>query len=225
MEREALTPLGEFYCLRSACVAQRNFQGVTDRGELTDLWWDIHRLKHNTRRVDHPCQLPPGLMRRLIALFTNEGELILDPFNGAGTSTLVAEQLNRRYFGIEISKTYHDLALRRHRQLRGGFDPFAKTNRVPGAKNSPVKRLQKQKYAVSKKMLQLEVRRIARTLGHMPTRSDVEQLSRFPMEYYRSYFISWGEVCAAARTTGMSENRPGMKHSDHSRQRGLFAEE
>jgi len=206
-EAESLNTLKEFYCLRQDCVRARRLAKHQDTEPLSDLWWDIHRLKHNSRRVDHPCQLPPALMRRLIALFTAEGELVLDPFNGAGTTTLAAEQLGRRFIGIELSPAYHELATRRHADLRAGLDPFAKTSRVPKAKNSNVKRLVKQQYAVPKKQLQLEVRRIARLLGKLPTREDVMRMGRYPIDYYDRYFISWGEVCAAARHAGMSETR------------------
>src|SRR5206468_1812670 len=51
-----LQTLAEQYCLRASCMAQRNRSTVTDRAKLTDLWSDVHRLKHNSRRVDHPCQ-------------------------------------------------------------------------------------------------------------------------------------------------------------------------
>jgi hypothetical protein len=41
----------------------------------------------------------------------------------------------------------------------------------------------------------------------LPTREEVEQQSQYPIRYFDEYFISWGEVCAAARTTGMKETR------------------
>ena len=208
LEKESLSPLAEFFCNRSSCVARRKRNGISDRGELTDLWYDIHRLKHNSRRVDHPCQLPPTLMRRLISLFTYPNEVILDCFNGAGTSTLAAQQIGRQYIGIELSEQYHKIALQRHDDLNRGQDPFGKKDLIPTAKNSRVPRLPKQTYEVSKKVLQLDVKRIAQQLGRLPTHAEVEALSKYPIEYFDTYFVSWGEVCAAARTTGMSE-KPG----------------
>ncbi|HEX4945171.1 MAG TPA: site-specific DNA-methyltransferase, partial [Blastocatellia bacterium] len=173
-----LTALDENYCLRASCVARRTWAQVQDRRPIADLWPDIHRLKHNSKRVDHPCQLPPTLMRRLFATFTNPGEMILDCFNGAGTSTLVAQQMERKYIGIELSVQYHELAAQRHAELLAGRDPFGKDASVPTAKNSPVQRLQKQKYAVSKKVLQLEVKRIALELGRLPTKEEVRELGQ-----------------------------------------------
>jgi site-specific DNA-methyltransferase (adenine-specific) len=204
-EEACLKPLKEFYCLRATCIARRRSSGKSDCSAISDIWHDIHRLKHNSRRVDHPCQLPPLLMRRLFALFTNPGEIILDCFDGAGTSTLVARQMNRSFIGIELSQQYHEIALQRHEQIELGGDPFGKADRVLTAKNSPVQRLPRQKYEVAKKDLQMDVKRIARQLGHIPTKKEVEALSKFPIEYFDKYFTSWGEVCAAARTTGMTE--------------------
>ncbi len=199
-----VSPAKEFACLRQICVDSRGRTPST-RSEPGDLWHDIHRLKHNSRRVDHPCQLPPLLMRRLYSLFTEKGELVLDPFNGAGTSTLVAEQMGREYIGIELSKEYHDLAMRRHEEIKDGKDPFGKQNVIPTAKNSRVPRLAQQQYVVSKKVLQLDIRRIAKELGHLPKREEVISRSPYPIDYFDNYFTGWGEVCAAARTTGMSE--------------------
>ncbi len=207
-----LSPLAENFCLRASCVSQRQRKKIHDKEEISDLWHDIHRLKHNSRRVDHPCQLPPKIMRRLFALFTRQGEMVLDCFNGAGTSTLVASQMGRRFLGIEVSPEYHDIALKRHEMLAQGDDPFGKCASVPKVKNSPVERLPKQKYKVTKKALQLEIKQIAGQLGHLPTREEVMAFSRYPVEYFDRYFLSWSEACAAARTTGMSERPPEQKN-------------
>ena len=212
LEKIALKTLKENYCSRYNCVNSRRKQGIIDSNNLTNLWWDIHRLKHNSRRVDHPTQLPPRLMHRLISLFTNENEIVLDPFNGSGTTSLAAEQLNRKFIGIEISEYYHGIALKRHNDLRLGIDPFHKNDTIPKAKNSRVKRLPKQKYEVSKKTLQLEIKRISKQLGKIPTKKEVEIYSHYPFKYFDEYFIDWGEACAAARTTGMSESRNKSKN-------------
>jgi site-specific DNA-methyltransferase (adenine-specific) len=207
-ELRLLKPMAEFYCIRQSCINKRKNAGIEDSSDLTDLWYDIHRLKHNANRVDHPTQLPPNLMRRLISVFTSKDELILDCFNGAGTTTLVAQQMRRRFIGIELSSKYHRIAEKRHQELEKGRDPFGKKDLIPVAKNSVVPRLKKQRYKVSKKVLQLEVKRISRSLQRLPTKEEVKRLGKYPIKYYEEYFTSWGEACAAARTTGMSENPP-----------------
>ena len=126
--------------------------------------------------------------------------------------------------GIELSSQYHEIALQRHEQLIQGINPFAKMDTVPKVKNSPVQRLPKQKYRVSKKALQLEVKRIANEIGRLPSKDDVRMLSKFPIEYFEQYFVSWGEVCAAARTTGMSENPKTLEDSHSNEQLTLYVE-
>ncbi|MCW5960514.1 MAG: site-specific DNA-methyltransferase [Pyrinomonadaceae bacterium] len=206
-DNKYLTALDSRYCLRASCVSRRNGLFGSDRATLTNVWSDIHRLKHNSRRVDHPCQLPPDLMYRLISLFTEPGDLVLDPFDGAGTTSLCAEILERKYIGIEKEKKYHEMAATRHLEIKNGIDPFRKASRKLTAKNSIVPRLRKQKYEVSKKVLQMDAKRVASDLGRLPTRDDLMERSKYPIEYFDNYFVSWGEVCAAARTTGMSETR------------------
>jgi site-specific DNA-methyltransferase (adenine-specific) len=220
---QPLEPLAEWYCLRSQCVRTRQMMNVNDRGPLTDLWWDIHRLKHNSRRVDHPCQLPPQLMYRLISIFTEPEEVVLDCFNGAGTTTLTTHQLNRQYIGIELSEKYHEITQSRHCEIEEGLDPFRKEKRKLTEKNSPVERMPEQTYEVPKKTLQLEVRRVARILGRLPNRDEMIEHGKYPIKYYDEYFVSWGEVCAAARHDGMSEERNHKQKSESmSEQLSLF---
>jgi DNA modification methylase len=56
---------------------------------------------------------PEEIPRRLINLFTYKGDIILDPFNGAGTTTKVAHHERRRYIGIDISEKYCEIARNR----------------------------------------------------------------------------------------------------------------
>jgi len=205
-KENASMTIKEWYCVRQSCVKKRNTPNLADRQPITNIWWDIHRLKHNSRRVDHPCQLPPDLMKRLIYTYTNEGDIVLDPFNGAGTTSLVAQLMNRKYIGIELSEKYHVIATERHQEINEGIDPFRKAERKISAKNSRVARRKKQKYVVSKKVLQLDVKRIAEELGKKPTKEEVKELSKYPFEYFEDYFIDWGEVCGAVGKKGMNEN-------------------
>ncbi|RYE37650.1 MAG: site-specific DNA-methyltransferase, partial [Sphingobacteriales bacterium] len=207
-EMGAILSLKEGYCIREGCIKTRKKLGINDREHTTNIWWDIHRLMHNSRRVDHPCQLPPNFMYRLISLFTNKNEIILDPFNGAGTTTLCAEIMDRKYIGIELSKYYNEIALLRHTELRAGSDPFRKNNTSsPKVKNSRYERVNRANYKVSKKVLQLEIKDIANKLGRNPTKEEVFKMSQYPAEYFETHFLNWGEAFAAVRTTGMSEDR------------------
>jgi DNA modification methylase len=67
---------------------------------------------------DHPAMFPEELPRRLMKLFTYRNDIVLDPFNGAGTTTLVAQKLQRRFIGIDLSNQYCTTALKRLNEVR-----------------------------------------------------------------------------------------------------------
>lgn len=77
---------------------------------ITDVWTDIHRIKHNKYRDKHPCQLPIHLLERLILMTTDEGDTVLDPFMGTGTTAVAAKRLGRNYIGIELDPKYVEIA-------------------------------------------------------------------------------------------------------------------
>ena len=58
------------------------------------------------KKYDHPAMFPETLAERVLKLFSYKNDIILDPFNGAGTTTAVAKRLNRRFLGIDISELY-----------------------------------------------------------------------------------------------------------------------
>ena len=71
----------------------------------------------------HGCQMPEQLLGRIIRACSNEGELVLDPFSGSGTTPAVAKKLNRRFLAFEISKDYADQAQTRLAAIEVG-DPL-----------------------------------------------------------------------------------------------------
>jgi len=70
------------------------------------------RVKLGDRKA-HSTQKPLALLRRIILSTSNEGDLVLDPFLGSGTTAVAAKELNRRYIGIEKDKTYIPVAEKR----------------------------------------------------------------------------------------------------------------
>ena len=73
---------------------------------VSDVWTDIHRIKHNKYRDQHPCQLPIHLLERIVLMTTDEGDIVLDPFNGTGTTAIAAKRLGRNYVGFDIDEQY-----------------------------------------------------------------------------------------------------------------------
>ena len=73
--------------------------------------WRIPMVSGNFQeRTGHPAQYPEKLIERIILTGTNEGDLVLDPFMGSGTTAVVAKKLNRRYIGYEIVPEYNHMA-------------------------------------------------------------------------------------------------------------------
>jgi len=73
---------------------------------VSDVWTDIHRIKHNKYRDEHPCQLPIHLLERIILMSTDENNIVFDPFVGTGTTVIAAKRLGRRFIGIDIDGKY-----------------------------------------------------------------------------------------------------------------------
>ena len=71
---------------------------------LGNVWTDIGPLQANSKeRIGYPTQKPVALLERIIAMASNEGDVVLDPFVGGGTTVVAAERLKRRWLGIDQS--------------------------------------------------------------------------------------------------------------------------
>ena len=80
---------------------------------LPDVWADIHRIRHKIRRDEHPCQLPVHLLERLLLMSTDEGDIVLDPFSGTGTTAIAAKKLGRKFIGVDIDPKYVEITNRK----------------------------------------------------------------------------------------------------------------
>ena len=80
----------------------------------TDVW-EIKHIRYNDKKenMGHPCQFPERLIERIILAHSNEGDYILDPFLGSGTTCVVAERLLRNSTGIELRDDYIGMAHKR----------------------------------------------------------------------------------------------------------------
>ena len=86
--------------------------------QMRDVWslplvQGKERLRGKDGRALHPTQKPEEMLKRIIIASSNEGDLVLDPFLGSGTTVVVAEQLKRSWIGIEINKKYVEFAKKR----------------------------------------------------------------------------------------------------------------
>ncbi|MDR0588655.1 MAG: site-specific DNA-methyltransferase [Burkholderiales bacterium] len=88
---------------------------------VSDVWTDIHRIKHNSKRDPHPCQLPLHLLDRLILMTTDENDVVLDPFLGTGTTAIAAKRLGRQYIGFELDDEYVKISRKKLKQTKPNF--------------------------------------------------------------------------------------------------------
>jgi DNA modification methylase len=71
---------------------------------LADWWEDIFPINSQAQeRLGYPTQKPEALLERIVKASSNEGDLVLDPFCGCGTTVQVAQRLNRHWVGIDIT--------------------------------------------------------------------------------------------------------------------------
>ena len=72
-----------------------------EQDPLTSIWTIPHYIQKKDRK--HPTQFPEALVERMIKRGSKEGDLVLDPFAGSGTTLAVAKKLGRQYIGFEIN--------------------------------------------------------------------------------------------------------------------------
>lgn len=78
--------------------------------EMEDVWLMDAVQMSEKKHGYHPTQKPEALLDRIIKATSKEGNIVLDPFLGSGTTCYVAKKLNRKYIGIEKEKKYFNIA-------------------------------------------------------------------------------------------------------------------
>lgn len=81
--------------------------------QMRDVWEIPTTKKSEKKYGKHPTQKPLSLLERIILASSNEGDIILDPFNGSGTTGIAAVMHNRKYIGIDLEKDYLDISINR----------------------------------------------------------------------------------------------------------------
>ncbi len=86
--------------------------GVNNQ-EMEDVWLMDAVQMSEKKHGYHPTQKPEKLLERIIKASSKEGDIVLDPFLGSGTTCYVAKRLNRKYIGIEKEEKYFNIAIKR----------------------------------------------------------------------------------------------------------------
>ncbi len=99
--------------------------GHTEYGRRTNIWKYLVGKGHSTKDLiahKHPAIFPEQLAADHIHSWSNEGDVVLDPFMGSGTTAKAARALGRHYIGFEISAEYCDIIRQRLEQTKTLFD-------------------------------------------------------------------------------------------------------
>ncbi|MCL5012327.1 MAG: site-specific DNA-methyltransferase [Patescibacteria group bacterium] len=98
---------------------QKDIIKLEEIGVRFNIWTIQSGYMHTTKdeyAFEHPAMFPEQLAGDHVKSWSNEGDIVLDPFNGSGTTTKMAHILNRNFIGIEISEKYCEIARQRLRQ-------------------------------------------------------------------------------------------------------------
>jgi len=87
-----------------------------------DVWQFSHVHYSNPEREEHPTQKPEALVARIILASTVEGDLVVDPFSGSGTTLRVCQSLNRKCVGVELNPDYVNMTKQRLAAPFEGYD-------------------------------------------------------------------------------------------------------
>ena len=90
---------------------------LNDGKQMTDVWRMPAVAKWEKSCGKHPTQKPLSLLARTIMASTKEGDWVLDPFNGSGTTGVAASLLGRKFLGIDMEESYLELASKRREEL------------------------------------------------------------------------------------------------------------
>lgn len=90
----------------------------------SDLWRVVVKAGNLRKTPEHEAPYPEELVERILCQSTDEGEVVLDPFLGSGTTLAVATRLQRRCVGYELNETFRGMIAERASRMRGvGFEP------------------------------------------------------------------------------------------------------
>lgn len=176
------------YCSRTNCIKIRKTLGVNDKIEARDVRWDIHRIKHRGKRFKlHPVQLPEKLLEFVLRLTTKEGDIVLDPMCGTGTTLVVAKRLRRKYIGIDIDPVYVEITKKR---VRGELSDILETN---------TNYYRNGNHRLTQKWIQIKIGELARKLNRLPTLEEVAKYLRIREEILCQIFPKWTKALKLAK--------------------------
>ena len=102
-----------------------------NQGIPRDVWYIPHLTGGSKEKTGYPTQKPLALLHRIIKASSNEGDIVFDPFCGCATTCVAAQQLGRKWIGIDIEKQAANILIERLSDDAGMFKDFTNTTNVP----------------------------------------------------------------------------------------------
>lgn len=109
---EQLDIEGRIVYTKNGCPRYKRYLDEMEGNKCPDIWTDI-KIAPKEERMGYPTQKPEALLERIIQASSYDGDMILDPFCGCGTAVAVAERLNRKWIGIDITYLSIDVIKKR----------------------------------------------------------------------------------------------------------------
>ena len=124
------------YAVKNGTLDLSAFARIIENDNLetkeSDVWTDINILNSQSKeRTGYPTQKPLSLLHRIIKSSSNEGDIVFDPFCGCATTCVAAQQLGRKWIGIDIEKQAANILVKRLSDDAGMFKDFVNTTIVP----------------------------------------------------------------------------------------------
>ena len=128
-----LDKLGRAYQEKTDKTTGKTYKYYVDEGKIAeDYWLGIETLNREAKeRTGYPTQKPLALLHRIIQASSNEGDIVLDPFCGCATTCVAAQQLGRKWIGIDIEKQSTKILIERLSNDAGLFKDFVATDQIP----------------------------------------------------------------------------------------------
>jgi site-specific DNA-methyltransferase (adenine-specific) len=120
--RFAGTPTAARYRQDDGELKDRHGPGVIGETKPRENIWWLASGNGKQDKVSHPAPFPFGLARDHVLTWSNDSDIVLDPFNGSGTTTKAARETGRRFIGIDVNESYCEIARKRLAQKLLEFD-------------------------------------------------------------------------------------------------------
>jgi site-specific DNA-methyltransferase (adenine-specific) len=133
-------------------VGDKEYIKMNPLGRIPFDWWQIPILTNSAKeRTGYPTQKPLALLHRIIKASSNEGDIVMDPFCGCATTCVAAQQLGRKWIGIDIAEQCADVLVDRLSNDAGIFKDFINRKDIPQRTDvmiaEPTKQIKERLYA------------------------------------------------------------------------------